>query len=215
MKTSQKILVQCDFDGTVTEQDISFLLLDEFANGDWHILNEQYTTGKLTVGQFNEKAFGLITAGKETMLDFIKSRARIRKGFKDFVNLCSEKGLRLVIVSNGLEFYIENILTDNGLSEIEFHAAKTKFIPQGLKTRFQGPDGKLVDKDFKIGYVNHFLNEGYKIIYIGDGNSDLYPAKLCHSVFAIDNLLKNCRLTGIICNPFEDFTDITKILKTW
>jgi 2-hydroxy-3-keto-5-methylthiopentenyl-1-phosphate phosphatase len=26
-------LVQCDFDGTVTEEDVSFMLLDAFADG--------------------------------------------------------------------------------------------------------------------------------------------------------------------------------------
>ncbi len=35
-----KTLVQCDFDGTVTEEDVSFMLLDAFANGGWRQLHQ-------------------------------------------------------------------------------------------------------------------------------------------------------------------------------
>ncbi len=34
-KQPTKTLVQCDFDGTITEEDVSFAMLDAFADGDW------------------------------------------------------------------------------------------------------------------------------------------------------------------------------------
>ena len=37
-----KTLIQCDFDGTVTEEDVSFFLLDAFAQGDWRALLREY-----------------------------------------------------------------------------------------------------------------------------------------------------------------------------
>ena len=40
--TATKILIQCDFDGTITEEDISFLLLDAFASSDWRQLLSGY-----------------------------------------------------------------------------------------------------------------------------------------------------------------------------
>jgi 2-hydroxy-3-keto-5-methylthiopentenyl-1-phosphate phosphatase len=215
METISKKLIQCDFDGTVTEEDVSNMLLDEFANGDWRALDKQYTEGKLTVGQFNEQIFRMITVSEATMLDYIKLRVRIRKGFRNFTELCIEKGYRLVIVSNGLEFYIEKILKDNGMPDIEFHAAKTEFHPRGLKVKFIGVNGEVVDDEFKAKYVEWFLDKGYEVVYIGDGNSDLSPARRCQYVFAIDNLSKNCQRTGVKYTPFKDFTDITKIMKTW
>lgn len=215
LKTNSKILIQCDFDGTVTEQDVSNMLLDEFANGDWRALNDLYTDGKLTVGQFNEQIFRMITVSKATMLNYIKSRVVIRKGFKDFVDMCGKKGYRLVVISNGLEFYIEKVLKDSGLSGIEFHAAKTEFDPQGLRVHYIGANGEVVDDEFKAKYVDWFLNGSYKVVYIGDGNSDLSPARRCHYIFAIDNLLKNCQHTGLKCTPFKDFTDIIAIMKNW
>jgi len=37
-----KTMVQCDFDGTITEEDVSFFLLDTFADGDWRQLWKDY-----------------------------------------------------------------------------------------------------------------------------------------------------------------------------
>ena len=43
----KKTAVQLDFDGTVTEEDVSFLLLDRFANGDWRKYLAEYTAVRL------------------------------------------------------------------------------------------------------------------------------------------------------------------------
>jgi len=49
---NNKILIQSDFDGTLTQEDTSFLILDKFAKGDWRKILEEYRSGKISVGQF-------------------------------------------------------------------------------------------------------------------------------------------------------------------
>ena len=93
MEQAKKILIQCDFDGTVTEDDISFMLLDAFAKGDWRAINKQYSDGKITVGEFNERAFGLVRASKKAMLDYLKDKVKVRPGFQKLVGLCQQKGI--------------------------------------------------------------------------------------------------------------------------
>jgi len=78
-----KTLVQCDFDGTITEEDVSFLILDAFATGDWRQLLADYREGKISVGYFNMKAFAMVKADKQTLLQFVKSKAKIRAGFHE------------------------------------------------------------------------------------------------------------------------------------
>jgi len=212
---NNKILVQCDFDGTVTTEDVSFMLLDAFANGDWRVLDAEYGAGKITVGQFNERAFALVRAGKKEMLDYLKGKVVIRRGFKSFVQLCRKKGFRLVIVSNGLDFYIRQILTDIGLENLEFYASKTRFHANRLKVRYVGPDGQDVDAEFKDKYVSHFIGEGYKVVYIGNGTSDLSAAKAAQHVFATESLLKHCRRTGLTCVPFTSFHEISEVIADW
>jgi 2-hydroxy-3-keto-5-methylthiopentenyl-1-phosphate phosphatase len=215
LEQSRKIIIQCDFDGTVTEDDISFILLDAFAKGDWRTINKQHSEGKITVGQFNERAFGLVRASKKAMLDYLKDKVKVRPGFQKLVELCQQKGIRLVIVSNGLEFYIKRILEDMGLYNLEYHAAETRFHANKLKVRYIGPDGSVVDSGYKEKYVNKYLNEGYHVVYIGNGSSDLSPARDAHQIFATESLLEQCQRTGLTCIPFTSFLEINLVLSSW
>jgi 2-hydroxy-3-keto-5-methylthiopentenyl-1-phosphate phosphatase len=210
-----KTLVQCDFDGTVTEEDASFMILDTFAGGKWRHLFRDYQEGRMTVGQFNTKAFSMVKADKESILNILRGKVKVRPGFQELVSFCRRKEFRFVIVSNGLEFYIKEILGDLGLNTLEVFAAKTDFHPGGLEVRHNGPDGKFIDAHIKAAYVDSFLDKGYCIVYIGDGASDVLPAKKSHHVFAIDSLLESCREKNIKCFPFSDFYEVVKVLETW
>jgi 2-hydroxy-3-keto-5-methylthiopentenyl-1-phosphate phosphatase len=210
-----KTLVQCDFDGTITDKDVSFLLLDAFADGDWRKLLSRYQAGEMSVGAFNTQAFAMVKADKQTMLDliFASGKIKVRPGFPELVNYCSQNGLKFVIVSNGQDFYIKDILEKLGLTYVEFHSAQSHFRPEGLEVRYIGPDGSIVEDSFKETYTRLFLNQGYRIIYAGNGISDIYPAKLAHRVFATDELLDKCRSTRIDCIPFNDLNDIVRGLE--
>jgi len=217
LEKPQKTLVQCDFDGTVTIGDVGYMLLDGFANGEWRHLEEKYVTGEISVGRFNTEVFSLVTADRQTLLDFIKGRVVIRPGFTEFVALCRQREFRLVIISNGLSFYIEQVLGDIGLSGLEVHAADTGFYPDGLRVEYIGPDGTAVDSGPKDAYVSSFLADGYRIIYIGDGRSDFMPARRCNMIFAADdegNLLKTCRRENVQCHPYTSFHDIISVMET-
>ncbi|MCJ7742954.1 MAG: 2,3-diketo-5-methylthio-1-phosphopentane phosphatase, partial [Dehalococcoidales bacterium] len=120
---------------------------------------------------------------------------------------------RLVIVSNGLDFYIEEILKDLGLTGIEVFAARTRFHPRGLKVQYVGPDGQPLADAFKEAYVDLFLSQGYRIIYTGNGVSDFPPARKCHYVLATGNLLTRCRQERLDCIPFSDFNEVVSVLE--
>jgi 2-hydroxy-3-keto-5-methylthiopentenyl-1-phosphate phosphatase len=211
----KKTLVQCDFDGTVTYKDVSFQLLDEFAGFEWREYLDQYREGKITVGEFSRETFRMVRATRKEMLAYLKNRVTIRRGFKPFAQFCVENGLRLVIVSNGLDFYVQEILKRLELDDVEHHAAKTVFNPQGVEVRYISPEGEELDSDFKLSYMEKFLNEGYRVIYVGDGNSDFVPAQRCDYIFATDSLLRRCQHRNLTCTPFNDFFDIIKVMESW
>jgi 2-hydroxy-3-keto-5-methylthiopentenyl-1-phosphate phosphatase len=203
-----KTLVQCDFDGTVTEEDTSFFLLDAFAQGDWRRLLREYKEHKISVGEFNTKAFAMVKADKPTLLGTLKGKIKVRAGFHELVNYCRRRGFRLVIVSNGLDFYIEATLKDLGLENLEVHAAQASFHPEGMEVQYVGPDGKRLEDGFKEAYTKSFLKLGCTVIYIGNGDSDVAPAKCAHHVFATGELLAYCRENNLNYKPFENFIDV-------
>ena len=207
------MIIQCDFDGTITEEDIGFLLLDTFAEGDWRKWLQQYMENKISVGHFNANAFAMVKVGKEDLLDVARGKVRLRDGFHELVGYCQSRGFRFVIVSNGLDFYIKSILEDAGLGDIEVHAAQTRFHPSRLEVQYIGPDDTLLDSDFKKAYIQTFLKQGYRVIYVGNGPSDFPPAVHAHHIFARDGLLDRCREMNLECESFNDFNDIIKSLE--
>lgn len=214
-----KTLVQCDFDGTITEVDASFLILEEFAQGDWHQVLKEHKENKISVGEFNARAFAMVKADEQTLLRTIKERVWFRSGFNELVAYCAARDFRLVIVSNGLDFYIKALLNDYKLGKVEWHAAETVFIDGDMRVQYIGPGGVVLDDDFKKAYIDLFLAQGYRVIYVGNGDSDVIPAKHAHHVFARDELLSYYHSNGLDCMPFENFAevigDIDRLAAIW
>jgi 2-hydroxy-3-keto-5-methylthiopentenyl-1-phosphate phosphatase len=212
---AMKTIVQCDFDGTVTEKDMSFILLDAFADGNWRQILEDYRGGKISVGTFNTRAFAMVRADKQTLLDFLfaHGEVKVRPGFRELLTYCFERGFKFVVVSNGLIFYIEAILRDIGADNIEVFAAQNKFRPEGVEVRYIGPDGSRLEDSFKESYTRSFLRDGYRVVYVGNGASDFPPARQAHHVFAIDDLLASCEETNLNCTPFNDLNDVVRGLE--
>ncbi len=208
-----KTLVQCDFDGTITQEDVSFLLLDAFADSDWRQLLTEYRESKVSVNYFNTKAFTMIKADRQTLLEFVRSRARIRAGFDELLDCCRRKDFQFVIVSNGLDFYIETILKDIGIDDIEIFAAQTQFSPSGIKVQYIGPEGNQLESGFKEAYIRLFLREGYRLVYVGNGISDISPARLAHHIFATEELLSYCKETNLSYRSFVDLNDVVRGLE--
>ena len=208
-----KTLVQCDFDGTITEEDMGFLLLDSFASDDWRRLLTEYREGRMSIGRFNTRAFATVKADRQTLLKFVRSKVKIRAGFHELLAYCRRKGFRFVIVSNGLVFYIEAILRDTGIDNIDILAAQTHFSPKGIEVKYIGPEGNQIQDGFKEAYIRLFLKRGYRIVYVGNGISDGLPAKLAHHIFAIGELLNYCKETNLNCTPFADLNDVVRGLE--
>ena len=215
MRESDKTLVQCDFDGTITIEDASFTILDAYIPDKWRSLFDQYQQGKMTVGAFNSTAFSMVKADKETLLKMIREKVSVREGFKDFFEYCQSKNYRFVIVSNGLDFYIKDILERYEVKDVEVHASNTVFTDDGLLVRHKGPDGQYLDEDVKAAYTESYLDKGYKVIYLGDGRSDVLPAGKSNHIFATGSMIEYCNSEKLSYTPFTDFQQVIRVMDTW
>jgi len=91
----------------------------------------------------------MIKADRQALLNFIKGKVEIRAGFGELLDYCHRRDFRFVIVSNGLDFYIEEILRDIGAGNVEVFAARTEFSPERIKVKYIGPEGSQLQSDFK------------------------------------------------------------------
>ena len=120
------------------------------------------------------------------------------------------------IVSDGLDFYIRAILEKHHLGEIEFFSNVVIF-GQNDSLIFEFPQanalcGRCGTCKNKILNDHRLMYE--KIIYIGDGHSDICPSRCADIVFAKDVLLRKCEEEGTTpYQPFHDFSAISEDLK--
>jgi 2-hydroxy-3-keto-5-methylthiopentenyl-1-phosphate phosphatase len=210
MNYQNSTIFQCDFDGTVTHEDISFQLLDTFADGDWRKLLAEYQQGRISVGRFNTSSFAMVRQDRPTLVKLVREKAKPRAGLRELIECCRGKGFRFVIISNGLDFYIKTILTDLGLDDIEVIAAHTNFSPRGVDARYIGPGGRLLSDGFKEAYTKLFQKSGHRVLYAGNGPSDVASASIAQHAFATGPLLRYLRQNGIECTPFNDLIDIVR-----
>ena len=210
-----KIAVQCDFDGTVTVEEVSNLLLYEFTDGDWRKIVDDFYKGRMTVIECMERCFAMIKADKNAMIDFIlqNDHIKIRPGFQDFHKYCREKDLYFVIVSNGIKFYIDAIMKNMGLNDVEVNAAENEFTPEGMRITYNCPGMNKKETDFKESYTRLFVKQGYNVICIGDSVSDIFTARRASHVFATDALRRHCREEGLDYIPFDTFYDVIEGLE--
>ena len=208
-----KTMFQCDFDGTITCEDISFMILDAYGDKNWRKMFEEYKAGKISVGRFNTLAFATVKADKETLLKLIRERAELRPGFVKLIESCKKRDFEFAIVSNGLDFYIEAILENIGINGIRVYSARTRFVPNSIEALYLGPDGKLVEDSFKDVHLRLFQKQGYRVIYAGNGTSDAAPAQEASHIFATGDLLDQLRKSNIDCIPFKDLNEIAEHLE--
>ena len=202
------MIIQCDFDGTITRNNLSVLLRQNFARGDWQKIESDYLHGYLAVEQSNKLQYSLIKEPKEKLQEFARQHIEVRPGFVEFTDYCQETGIPLVIVSSGLDFYIETVLAQIGMQNLELHCGQTSFGKDGIAVSYTDPEGNTVSEGFKKRHVNWLKKRDSKIVYIGDGLSDLEGARNADYVFATDHLLRLATTHSIACSAFSDFYDL-------
>lgn len=90
-------------------------------------------------------------------------------GFPEFVADCKANGNDLVIVSNGLDFYIIVILSKLGIFNIELYCGETEFTEKGIMVRYIDQMGNEIEHGFKERYLNLLKQRDKTVVYIGDG----------------------------------------------
>ena len=96
------------------------------------------------------------------------------------------------------------------MTGIEVFAARTRFDIEGLDVRYIGPDGAQLQDGFKEAYTRSFLDSGYRVVYVGNGPSDLPAALMAQRIFATGELLSLCRERNLNCTPFTDLHDVVE-----
>jgi len=203
-----------DFDGTITREDVIDRILDEFADPKWKEIEQSWVRGEIGSRECLTLQAKLINAEERDLLDFVEA-IEIDETFVDFVRYCRKEAFGIVVVSDGIDFFIHTILNRYGLRDVRVYANQLVLNSHGYEMLF--PHFR---KDCLSGSgickcrVMEGLSYSSSInILIGDGRSDFCIARKAGLTFAKSELINFCRDEKLSHIQFSEFEDITKWLR--
>ncbi|EEB09738.1 phosphoric monoester hydrolase [Schizosaccharomyces japonicus yFS275] len=219
----QQLIVFSDFDGTITVQDSNDYLTDNhgFGYDKRMVLHKQILNGTLSFRDGFKQMLDSSKLTYEECLDVLKKNIAIDPHFSEFYKWCLDNGIRLVILSSGMEPFIRALFAVY-LGEDE--AKKIEIVSNGIDVK---PDGKWSivyhdnshfghDKSLTIRpYAELSEDERPLMVYCGDGTSDLSAAKETQLLFAKKgrDLITYCKRENVPYVEFETFADIHDCVK--
>ena len=205
------MLVLVDFDGTITQHDVGALLFQTFSHKQSHKIVSLWLKGKINSRECLERECELIKITKLQLRKFVLTQ-KIDEQFTPFVDLCKREKLKLVILSDGLDFYIKLILRKFGLEKLPFHSNIARFDNEKLKPEFPYRDRGCGNcGNCKKYHLKNLKGTKQKVVYIGDGFSDKCAVQEADVIFAKNDLRKFCVKEGIEHFAFSNFGDVIRI----
>ncbi|PIU86668.1 MAG: hypothetical protein COS67_01315, partial [Deltaproteobacteria bacterium CG06_land_8_20_14_3_00_44_19] len=105
-KCPAKELVLCDFDGTITKEDVGYDFLNRFTRKSWKDIDRDYVAGKIGSREAYARIARLIVGTEKEMVNFICHHSTLDPYFKEFYKSCRDKRIDFKIVSDGFGLYI-------------------------------------------------------------------------------------------------------------
>lgn len=208
------MVILCDFDGTVVEQNVADILLSTYAREAWERLRAQFRAGLITLREYSEGGFSSIKESRETLMECVRRNVTLRPHFHELVDFSRQHAIPLTVVSHGMDFYVEAAFQRFGLEGLEYVAVQATFSPTGM--RFHYPLTSETCRQYgncKCLLLEKHQREGHKVVYIGDGPPDGCPAQKADYVFATRRLLTICQEKGLPHTEFSDFRDVIRGLE--
>lgn len=212
MSTQQTIAVLTDFDGTITIGGVLDLIYTEFAQPSCWELVERWIRGEITTPQEIRGCFSSMKATREEM-EAVLDSVQIDPEFPEFVQFCQRQGYLLAVLSDGLRWYINYVLERYGIDGLQVYANEINFLPDGyqITTPWYHPMTPRRGVS-KPRIIEKYKTQGYQVIFIGDGLSDIEAVPVADLTYARDELLDYCRQKNI---PATSFSDMRDLITKW
>ncbi len=212
-------VVFCDFDGTITQLDVTDQILAQLAHPSWQEIEQEWMRGLIGSRECLERQMALVDAPAEELHAIIDAAA-IDPNFAAFSKYARKKRLPLYIASDGFDYVIRRVLKRAGVdrhfrSGLNLFASALRVEGRRLAPSFpHSPEPCAHGCATCKAALIHRLREGRQpVIFVGDGMSDRFAVEIADVVFAKRHLLAYCRESGIACHPFETFKDVQVTLE--
>lgn len=210
--------VWLDFDGTISRADVLDALIRKFAvNDSWKIAEQSWQDGAIGSRACLETQFAAVRVPTDEMLPFLDS-IDIDPGVFPLLSLLAEHAVPVAILSDGIELFIRRLLERNGIVDIAIRSNSISCSDDRLTLRcpHHVATCESAAAHCKCASTIALGQPGRKSIYVGDGRSDLCPARKSDVVFAKASLAAALDRERKAFLPFDSLEDVAAHLsRAW
>lgn len=208
-------MVQCDFDGTISERDVTDSLLQRFGQDGWQALEDAWERGEIGSRECMKGQVALLRMTLQE-LDEHLDQLEIDPGFVGFVRAAQARGLPVQVVSDGLDYAIRRILARHGLGHLPVVA--NRLVQMGERSwRLDSPWSSAkctrASGNCKCERLAEQRALNFRVLFVGDSTSDFCVSGRADHVFAKYKLIAHCEANGIAHTAFARFSEVTPLLE--
>jgi len=203
-----------DFDNTITSFDVIDDMLARFSRDKkWMSLEKKWKKGLIgskecLAGQI--KGLNITKKG----LDRYLSRVPLDPYFKTLKELLDSKDIKIVILTDDFDYIVRGILKAHGMDGINIRSNRLKVSGDNLVPSFPlGNDKCAKCAHCKKSSMRTPPGKRHLSVYIGDGLSDLCPAKECDIIFAKEPLIGYLNKDKVDHIPFKKLKKVYNYFK--
>lgn len=211
---SGRVSLYVDFDGTISLEDTTDVILERFADPAWQKVEAEWLRGNIGSRECLARQIELINASPEA-LDALCADISLDPHFPETVELARRHGLELTIVSDGLDRVVKKMLHRVGL-DLPVLANHMEYVGDN-RWRLSFPHSSPFCRSNAGNCKCIALTrdpENIRIL-VGDGRSDFCAAETADLVVAKGALAEHCQSKGIAYTVFGNFAGATTILADW
>ena len=203
-----------DFDNTITLGDVLDGVIEKFSfDEQWKVLETEWEVGRIGA---RECLDGQLRGLRATWPEFEQhlEGVELDAGFAALIEFVQRAGGELTIVSDNFDLIVGQILQRRGFAQVAVRANHLEIAADRVTPSF--PYGNPACPGCAHCKKIHFVppnDDGRQVIYVGDGRSDLCPARHANVVFAKSSLLAQLRAEKIPCIAFGELTDVLAVLQ--
>lgn len=201
-----------DFDGTITLQDSTVALVNLYGSELNQRDEELFIGGKITNREAIQRHYRTMLLSPEKYYGVMYSM-ELDPGFKQFYQAVKASGFELSVLTGSAAEGVRNYLVKNGFEDIVVYGNELR-VENGAVILY--PEDEIHETLCQKGPCAHCKSkhlakakrEGKKVIYIGDGITDLCAATHADLLFAKGVLAQRCAKSGMAFERFESFDDL-------
>jgi 2-hydroxy-3-keto-5-methylthiopentenyl-1-phosphate phosphatase len=208
------LIIFSDFDGTITQADVTDRILEELAHPMWREVEDEWVRGLIGSRECLERQIALVDASLE-QLNALIDAIPLDPTFGAFYQFTGRQGIPFYVVSDGFDYVISRILKRAGVNgDLEngrhLYASHLEIAGRRLAASFPHSDSGCTHgcATCKAAVIRRLRGKDSRAVFIGDGFSDRFAVEEADVVFAKKQLLGHCRRRNLSCRAFEAFADV-------